>query len=80
MRATRTHTKVSEQNPAESEDSESLPESNLPPSEHRRQIPVPQMHHHLTADGDKERYPQHRQWRYPDQSFFPAHVQSLMLS
>jgi hypothetical protein len=80
VRATRTHTKVSEQNPAESEQSESLPESNLPPSEHRRQVPVPQVHHDFTADRDKERYSQHRQRRYPDQSFFSAHLQSLILS
>src|ERR1700682_1444923 len=58
MRATHTHTKVSEQNPAESEQAESLPEGNLPPSEQRRQIPVPQMHHHFATNPDENRDPQ----------------------
>src|SRR5690349_19850665 len=42
-----------EQNPAESQQSDSLPESDLPPSEQRRQQPIPQVHHDFAADEDK---------------------------
>src|SRR5229473_4955359 len=43
-RAMTTTTPASEQNPAESKQSDSLPEGNLPPSEQRRQQPVPETH------------------------------------
>src|SRR5437870_8616752 len=76
MRATHTHTKVSEQNPAESEQSESLPEANLPPSEQRRQIPVPQMHHHFATNPDENRHPQWRRQKNP----FSSHVVFLIYS
>src|SRR5205814_3599097 len=59
-----THTQVSEQNPAKSEQSDGLPEGNLPPSEHRRQVPVPQMHHHFAADPDENRHRHARQRGY----------------
>src|SRR5207253_5821786 len=71
-RATYTHTKISEKNPAESEQSESLPEGNLPPSEQRRQIPVPQMHHHFATNGDENHHPQNRHWPHPNHSL--SHV------
>jgi hypothetical protein len=48
-----TTAKASEQNPAESQQSDSLPERNLPPSEQRRQQPVPQMQHHFAANRDE---------------------------
>ena len=49
---------ASEEYPAERQNSNSLPEGNLPPPEERRQQPVPQMHHDFAADEDKERDPQ----------------------
>src|ERR1700735_5225532 len=48
------HTKAAEQNPAESQQADSLPEGNLAPSEQRRQQPVPQMHHECAADHDEK--------------------------
>jgi hypothetical protein len=48
-------TKVSEENPAEYQQSESLPEGNLLPSEEHRQQPIPQMHHHFAANPDENR-------------------------
>src|SRR5207253_2889847 len=42
---TTTRTKASEQNPAEGQQSESLPEANLPESKQRRRQPVPQVHY-----------------------------------
>src|SRR5580693_7599056 len=56
LRATATN--ASEQNPAERQQSESLPEGNLPPSEQRRQQPVPKMHHQFAANPDEKRDPQ----------------------
>src|SRR5580692_7681444 len=47
-------TPASEQNPAESQQSDSLPEGDLPPSEQRRQQPVPQMHNELAANPDEK--------------------------
>jgi len=57
-----TTTKAAEQDPAESEQSESLPEGDLLPSEQRRQQPVPQEPHDFAANGDEEQHPQNRQW------------------
>ncbi len=37
----------SEQNPAQRQQSQRLPEAQRPPAEERRQQPVPQVHHHL---------------------------------
>src|SRR6266699_397745 len=57
---------ASEQNPAENQQSDSLPEGNLPPSEQHRQQPVPQMHHQFAANCDEDRHPYDRQWCYPN--------------
>src|SRR5882724_5515272 len=65
---TTTHTKASEQNAAESQQSESLPEGNLPESEQRRRQPVPQEHHYFAADRGEDHYPQDRRWSHPNQS------------
>jgi hypothetical protein len=54
IRAMKATAKVSEQNPAEGEQPDSLPEGNLPPSKYCRQIPIPQMHHHFTANENKK--------------------------
>jgi hypothetical protein len=43
-------TNASEQNPAESQQSDSLPEGNLPPSEQRRQQPIPQVQYYFAAN------------------------------
>ena len=45
-----TNANASEQNAAESQQSEGLPESDLPPSEQWRKQPVPEMHHQFAAD------------------------------
>jgi hypothetical protein len=72
-------TKASEEYPAESQQSESLPEVDLPPSEQCRGQPVPQKHHHFAADPAEDHYPQDRQWSYPNQSLFSvAHVLFLI--
>src|SRR6266850_2556251 len=49
-------TQASEQNPAESQQSDSLPEGNLPPPEQRRQQPVPEMHDKFAANPDEDHY------------------------
>jgi hypothetical protein len=53
-----TTTPASEQNPAESQQSDSLPEGNLPPSEQCRQQPVPEMHDKFAANPDEKRDPE----------------------
>src|SRR5579872_2148512 len=45
--------KSAEQDPAQRQQSQRLPERKRPPSEQRRQQPVPQMHDYLAADEDK---------------------------
>jgi hypothetical protein len=69
-------TQASEQNPAESQQSDSLPEGNLPPSEQRRQQPIPQMQHHFAANPREHHHPKDRQWSYPNQSL--SHIVSLI--
>ena len=54
-------TPASEENPAESQQSESLPESNLMPSEERRSQPV-QGHHQFATDPDEKRDREYRCW------------------
>jgi hypothetical protein len=66
---------VAEEDPAERQNSNRLPEGKLAPSEERRQQPIPQMHHYFAADEDKERNPQDRRRSYPKQSPSPVHVQ-----
>jgi hypothetical protein len=51
-------TPASEQNPAESQQSDSLPESNLPPSEQRWHQPVPEVHDQFAAKPDEKRDPE----------------------
>lgn len=46
---------ASEENPAESQQCESLPESNLAPAEERGQQPVPEMHDQFAANPDEKR-------------------------
>src|SRR5271155_6085479 len=73
-------TNASEQNPAESQQSDSLPEGNLPPSEQRRQQPIPQVQYYFAADDDNEQHPQDRQRNNENQSLqFSTHVQLLTL-
>src|ERR1035441_9122022 len=61
---------ASEQNPAEGQQPEGLPEGNQLPSEQRRQQPVPQMHDQFAAQPDKEHDGRWGQKKYP----FPFHV------
>src|SRR5881398_2835854 len=44
------NTKPPEQDPAKQQQSKRLPERNLPPAEQRRQQPIPEMHHQLSAN------------------------------
>jgi hypothetical protein len=73
-----TTTEASEQNPAESQQSDSLPEGDLPPSEQRRQQPIPQMHHYFAANRNESHHRQDRKWGYPNQ--FPSHSRVLISS
>jgi hypothetical protein len=58
-------TVASEQNPAQRQQAESLPETQRLPSEKRRQQPVPQAHHNLAANEYKERNANDRRWNNP---------------
>jgi hypothetical protein len=69
-------TKPSEQNPAENQQSESLPEGNLPPSEQSRQQPVPQMEHQFAAN----HYESHDRYWCGHKNPFPSHVCVLISS
>src|SRR5713226_7451062 len=71
-------TPASEEDPAQRQKSQRLPERDLPPAEERRQQPIPQVQHDFAADGDKYRDRQDRQ-RSKDNPFL-SHVQFLMLS
>jgi hypothetical protein len=75
MKATATQAFASEQNPAESQQSDSLPEGNLPPSEQRRQQPVPQLQHDFAAN----RY-ENRDHQWDQKKPFPFHVVFLTSS
>src|ERR1051325_7250561 len=68
---------ATEQNPAEKQQSQRLPERNQAPSEQRRQQPIPQMHHNLAANDDEQCHRQNRQRSNPNPSF--SHAQSLPL-
>jgi hypothetical protein len=61
-----------EENPAESQQSESLPEGNHLPSEDRRQEPIPQKHDHLAANPDKSRERQRSHKKDPLVSLDPV--------
>ena len=50
---------VSEQNPTENQQSDSLPEGNLPPSEQSRPQPIPQMRQKFSAISNEN----HDRWR-----------------
>src|SRR5437899_4309345 len=58
--------KSTEENPAQRQDPQRLPEGNLAPAEDRRQQPIPQLQHYFAADGDKQQEPQNRQRSYPN--------------
>src|ERR1039458_9484534 len=75
-------TKASEEHPAENQQSESLPEGNLPPSEQHRQQPVPQMHDHFAANPDENRERQRGHKKDPFVSLDPIvfHVVFLISS
>src|SRR5712692_4842988 len=49
--------KSAEEDPAQQQESQRLPEGNRAPTEERRQEPVPQVQHYFAADGDKEQHP-----------------------
>src|ERR1700688_5269906 len=66
IRARAMTTKASEQNAAESQQSDGLPKGNLAPSEQRRCQPIPQMHHQFAANPDEDHYSQDRQRSYPN--------------
>src|SRR5712692_4990715 len=73
--------KSAEEDPAQRQDPQRLPEGDLAPAEERRQKPIPQMQHDFAPDGDKYQKRQNRQRSNENQSL-PSltHVQSLMLS
>src|SRR5207245_5345472 len=65
-----------EEDPAQRQNSNRLPESNLAPAEERRQQPIPQLQHHFAADGDKQQHRQNCQRSQKNPS--PSHLQFLM--
>jgi len=67
-----------EQDAAQQQKSQGLPEINLAEAEERRQQPIPQVQHDFAADEGKEQHRQDRQ-RSDENPFFP-HVQLLILS
>ena len=73
-------TPASEQNPAESQQSDSLPEGNLPPSEQRWQQPVPQVQNQLAANPDEKRNCKGRQNSNPYPFLNLIHVVLLICS
>jgi hypothetical protein len=73
-----TGAKASEQNPAESQQTESLPEINFPPSEQLRREPVPQMHHNFAANYDDNSDAEQGQRGY--KNHFLSHVVLLTSS
>src|SRR6266566_8053026 len=70
--------KSAEEDTAQRQNSNRLPEGDLAPAEERRQQPIPQLQHYFAADGDKNQNPQNRQRSQENPS--PSHVQVLMLS
>jgi hypothetical protein len=79
VKAAPTH--AAEEDPAQRQKPNRLPESEQAPAKERRQQPVPKLHYDFAADGDKQRHPYNRR-RYNPNHFlhFRSHVQSLMLS
>jgi hypothetical protein len=67
-----------EQNPAQRQQSQRLPEAKRAPAEQRRKKPVPQVHHHFTANKGKQHHPYYRQRRHPKPSPFRFHIRSLI--
>src|SRR6516225_8166518 len=57
--------KPSEEDLAQNEQTEGLPEADAVPSEKRRRQPVPQTHHHQAEHGDADDY-QQRDFQYPN--------------
>jgi hypothetical protein len=62
--------KTAEQDPAESQQSQSLPEADLGPAEQTRQEPVPQAQHDFAANRDEG----HDRQRGQNKDPFPSHV------
>src|SRR3984885_12684593 len=67
-----------EQDPAQRQNPNRLPEGDHAPPKQRRQQPVPQIHHQLAAQEDKERNPHNCRRSHEIPSF--SHIQFLMLS
>jgi len=67
-----TKAKASKQNPAESQQSESLQEGNLRQSEQRRRQPIPQKLYYFAANRGEDNYPHDCRWSHPNQSL--SHV------
>ena len=59
-----------EEDPAERQEAERLPERDPGPAEERRQQPVPQQPHDLAAEGDEQRDPEQDQRGEKDRFFF----------
>ena len=73
--------KSAEEDPAQRQNPQRLPEGDLAPAEEWRQQPIPQVQHLFAADGDKYRDRQNRQRGNENQSLpFSIHVQFLTLS
>jgi hypothetical protein len=60
--------KATEENPAKSQQSESLPKINLAPSEKHGRQPVPQVHHHFAENRDENC---DREWGYKEDPLVP---------
>ena len=71
--------KSAEEDSAQRQNSNRLPEGNLTPAKERRQQPIPQLQHYFAADGDKCQHPQNRQ-RSNENHFLHSrsHVQALI--
>jgi hypothetical protein len=67
-----------EEDPAQRQDSERLPEGDSGPAEERRQQPVPQLPHDLAADGDEQQACEN--YQRCQENPFPSHVQFLIPS
>src|SRR6266850_7486524 len=67
-----------EEDAAQRQKSQRLPEGDLAPAEERRHQPIPQVQHYFAADGDEEQHRQNRQRGNENQSL-PSlgHVPSL---
>lgn len=67
---------VAEENTAQRQQSNRLPESNEPPPEKARQQPVPEPHHNFTANEDEQYHRCDRRRRHPKPSL--SHIRFLI--